>query len=382
MDSFSHHDPKFTEKLPPDCELYLVDGRMRVLSTSRRGLASEGCYLADLLASDGHNLAEVGELLACIEDMSQASELRLLLGSGSVRAVARRVSGFGGLSCLVLRSESGSADVETAGLAWEWAGSQANRLGMRSVPMVAHSVKILIVDDNPHSADYTTAMCRKLGCRSTKASTAGEAMALANRCYYDLALVDAWLPGMGAELLSKLLRERSLSFWGNEPLVATVLENERQALPRGGLCLVKPFALSSLSELISRARSHDIDDVPELEDLQPKPDPVLDLGLWKEDAEVLSRLCKALVAQGGELSKRLQEEVGYTESDSFASELRSIRSGCEVLHAGRLGKACVDVLECAEGASRSDQQLRLERLLLEIEVFRMFAVGNGLLYRN
>ena len=122
-------------ELPRDWRLVLIDKAMKVLAfTGLPGISGSkpayGLDLADYLAEEGLDLAEVGELLVCLEDMPADCELRLSLGSPSFNIVARGFKDSQGVSCIILRSRADEEAERALPAACEWASWTIRKLGL------------------------------------------------------------------------------------------------------------------------------------------------------------------------------------------------------------------------------------------------------------
>lgn len=365
--------------LPLDWQVFLVNAKMRILASTVSEIDPKAQVdLADYLSDRGYDLAEVGELLACLEDMPTDCELRMRLGNEGKGVVAKGIKQLPGISCVVLRPKSNDEDHPVQD-AWDWATERVQGLGFSS-PKGGLPIRLMVVDENPEVVSYGKILARKLGCRGEGALSGGEALAAAKNQIFDLVIVDDLMPGMGSRVLCQLLKERSERHWGRAPLVATMAEEAR--LP--GLCgdhlLEKPIALGELSQMVEAARIVRRESESHRERVDATP--VLKMELWEEEKPLLRRLSQALVAQGTELSHQLQLEAGYSKSEEFARELLSLKNGCDILHAGRLAEACQALLDEIPDLPEKNSGNLVERLLVEIESFRLFAAGNGLLNRD
>ncbi|MDQ8179015.1 response regulator [Pelagicoccus sp. SDUM812005] len=369
-------------ELPADWRLLLIDKGMKLLAfAGLPGLAgakpARGLDLADYLADEGLDLAEVGELLVCLEDMPADCELRLRLGNPSLSVVARGFADSNGVSCVVLRPRADEEAERALPAAWAWASWTIRSLGLRVGNPAEAPVHILVVDQNPEVVAYCRTLSRKLGCRSTGAGSGGEALARIKARAYDLVIVDSMIPGMGASALASIISERSKKDWGRSPLWAVMSPHERFESDASAHVLEKPLAMSDLKGAVKLARDFRIQALAATQEGEELA--VLNLDIWQEDQALLKRLTKALVAQGMELRLRLSENPSYPDSVDFMKDLTSLKNGCDILHAYRLAEACKDLLDVSQDAQSRRMLARLDRLLVEIEGFRLYAAGRGLL---
>ncbi len=369
-------------ELPVDWRLLLIDKRMKLLAfAGLPGVGSakpaRGLDLADYLADEGLDLAEVGELLVCLEDMPADCELRLRLGEPRMSVVARGFRESKGVSCVVLRPKADDEAERALPAAWAWAEWTMRSLGLLGHHAAGAPVRVLVVDQNPEVVAYCRMLSRKLGCRSMGASSGGEALAHVKAQPYDLVIVDSLISGLGANALGALIGERSKRDWGRAPLCAVMSPLETYGGELEMHLLEKPLGLGELKDTVGLAkayRSRALEDASEGAELE-----VLKMDIWEEDRALLKRLAKALVAQGTELTHRLSENPSYPDGVDFIKDLNSLKNGCDILHAYRLAAACKELLKvCHEPHSRR-MLAKLDRLLVEIEGFRLFAAGQGLL---
>ncbi len=369
-------------ELPSDWRLLLVDRGMKVLAycgLPGSGVAKpvRGLDLADYLADEGLDLAEVGELLVCLEDMPADCELRLNLGSPSSSIVARGFSETAGVSCVVLRPKTDSEAERALPAAWSWATWTLRSLGLLNRSLDDAPVRILVIDENPEIVTYGRTLSRKIGCRSTGAGSGGEALAQIKTQAYDLVLIDSAISGLGVSALGDLILERSRRDWGRDPLLAITTQYESKECFPGLHALEKPLALSDLKATVELAKKHR--SLALVKDSGGTELEVLKLDIWDEDRALLRRLAQALVAQSSELIFRLSENPSYPHSVDFMKDLNSLKNGCDILHAYRLAAACKDLLEVSQEPQSRRMLAKLDRLLVEIEGFRLFAAGQGLL---
>ncbi|MDQ8200081.1 hypothetical protein QEH56_18100 [Pelagicoccus enzymogenes] len=369
-------------ELPADWRLLLIDKGMKLLAfAGSPGLAGaqprRGLDLADFLADEGLDLAEVGELLVCLEDMPAECELRLRLGNPSFSIVARGFSESKGVSCVVLRPRADEEAERSLPAAWAWASWTIRSLGLAAGNAADAPVRILVVDQNPEVVAYCRTLSRKLGCRSTGAGSGGEALARIKAQPYDLVVVDSGITGMGASALGSIISERSRKDWGRPPMWAVMSPEGACEGELSAHVLEKPLALGELKKTVGLARQFRVQALSAAKE-EPEKE-VLNVSIWKEDKALLQRLAKALVAQGTELTIRLSENPSYPNSVDFMKDLTSLKNGCDILHAYRLAEACKALLEVSQDPQSRRMLACLDRLLVEIEGFRLFAAGQGLL---
>ncbi len=367
---------------PADWRLLLIDKGMKVLAfVGQAGVGginpSRGLDLADYLADQGLDLAEVGELLVCLEDMPADCELRLRLGNPSSSIVARGFKESKGVMCVVLRPKANAEAERVLPEAWNWATWMIRSLGLVEQDPTNAPVQVLIVDENPEVVTYGRTLSRKLGCRSSGADSGGAALAEIKARPFDLVIVDSVISGMGASTLGSLIAERSKRDWGRAPMFAIMTPSDSSLSFPETHSLEKPIGLDDLRKSVELARDFrtaaliDVSRTSELE--------VLKLEIWEEDKPLLQRLAKALVAQGTELTIRLSENPSYPDSVDFMKDLNSLKNGCDILHAYRLAAACKELLEVSQDPQSRRMLAKLDCLLVEIEGFRLFAAGQGLL---
>jgi CheY-like chemotaxis protein len=119
--------------------------------------------------------------------------------------------------------------------------------------LTPHPKRILCVDDDPDTCSMLCALLGLIGCQTSSAGTAQEALGLIAAGRFDLYLLDNWLPGGGGVELCRLLRDSDPS----TPIVfysGAALESEREeALAAGAQAyLVKPGDVALLVETVRR----------------------------------------------------------------------------------------------------------------------------------
>ncbi|EDY80605.1 response regulator receiver domain protein [Verrucomicrobiia bacterium DG1235] len=369
-------------ELPKDWRLFLVNAKMKVVAVSgidgfELGNSQSRDDLADYLTEESMDLAGVGELLVCLEEMPSECELRMRIGDPGLNVVARGVTGAKGVSCVVLRPRIDPEAEKALSKAWDWASWMARSLGLLDVRPEAAPIRALFVDQNSEVVDYGKTLARKLGCRSFGATSAGEALAQAKARLYDLVVIDALVPGLGASALGQLLRERSGRDWGRCPTIVIMSKDIRSQESVGQLAIEKPIGMSELKEMVAIARRDRHDFL--LSRGEDGKLEVLRLDVWQNDKPLLRRLSQAFMAQATEFTSKLSENPSYSLGHDFGKDLKSLKNGCDLLHAYRLSEVCRELLaECQDPDSRVLRQ-KLDGLLVEIESFRLFAASHGLL---
>lgn len=383
MSEASRNDAKDPiQELPEDWRLFLVNDKMKVMATAGPVAAGSaglinGLDLADVLEQEGLDLAEVGELLVCLEDMPTECELRLRLGEPATCIVARGFEESLGICCVVLRPKADPASEKLLPAAWGWATQTVKMLGLLRPDPSNAPLQILVVDQNPEVVEFGRALARKLGCRSSGAVSGGEALAQAKARRFDLVLVDNLIPGFGPTVLERLLKERGDRDWGQAPMVAAMTADVSSLEDPGQIAVEKPISIADLKEVVQLARHRKANPGEGKELVSGLP--VLKMDLWRGDIPLLRRLSKALVAQGAELSSKLGDGSGYQSSSELLEDLKSLKNGSDILHAYRLSAACRDLLDSIDLLQTKAWKAQLDNLMIEIEGFRLFASGQGLL---
>ncbi len=119
-------------------------------------------------------------------------------------------------------------------------------------PSPARTLRVLVADDEPTLRLAITLFLRRRGHEVTQAADAYEAFELASSQDFDVALVDARMPGDGLALLEKLEALPSLA--GRTALMTGDLGRARttQGIPTGRPYLVKPFDMNDAVNLIEK----------------------------------------------------------------------------------------------------------------------------------
>ncbi|MBC2608225.1 response regulator [Pelagicoccus albus] len=366
---------------PEQWGLILVDAKMRVLCLlgelrECQAQAGNRLDLADVLCEQGLELAEIGELLVCLEDIPPDCELRLRLGRPSISIVVKGLELGDGASCLVLRPNSEPEAEEMLDRVWAWARTVLQKAETAKRPAGPAPVSLLIVDENLEIVKFVRTLSRKLGCRTLGACSGGEALALSKSRPFDLVLIDHLLPGFGVKILSELLREKSLRDWGHAPTVVSMTKDVRYLDDSEKIAIEKPISMADLKVVVDLASS---DRESRFSSSEGESVEVLRMEAWKDKRELLKRLSQALLAHGMELAMRIREDSDFVRSSEFVSEMESLRSGCEMVYAERLTAACDQILANGLSGGSIPRLEHVEELLVQIEGFRLFAQAHGLL---
>lgn len=371
-----------SRELPSSWRLYLINEKMKVVAVAGSVAAQSaelihGLDLADLLEREGLELADVGELLVCLEDLPTECEVRLRLNKPSTCIVAKGFEKSLGVCCVVLRPKSDSLADQALASAWAWASQSIRMLGLIRPDPSKAPLQILVVDQNPEVVEFGRTLARKLGCHSSGAVSGGEALAQAKSRKFDLVLVDHLIPGFGHEILERLLKERGERDWGQAPMVAALTSDVLSLSDSEQIAIEKPISIGELKEVVQIARK--LKENPVGDPRASGALPVLKMDLWRRDVPLLRRLAKTLVAQSMELSFKLSESAGYQSSAQLLEDLKSLKNGSDILHAYRLSAACRDLLDSVHLLQTEAWRSQIDNLVVEIEGFRLFAAGQGLL---
>lgn len=133
---------------------------------------------------------------------------------------------------------------------------------MASTPQ-SQARKILLVDDDPLMLETMRVILQQAGYEVFEATSGYDAIILAQQCTFDLAMLDAFMPGMsGLELAQQLQQKYSLPFM----FVSGSSETElvKQATAHGAIgYLVKPFDLPQVLPAVQAALARG-DDIKQL----------------------------------------------------------------------------------------------------------------------
>jgi DNA-binding NtrC family response regulator len=144
---------------------------------------------------------------------------------------------------------------------------------------VASAVDLLVVDDDPEFRETLRARFSRQGFEVALASSGDEALALANRRHFDVAVFDVMMPGMtGVELLKRFKEE----YADTEVVMLTgqgSIESAVEAMKLGAYdYLQKPFPLKELETVMLKASER--------------------RNLRKENTQLKALLSRAQTAQG------------------------------------------------------------------------------------
>lgn len=336
--------------------------------------------LADLLCRHDYDLAQVGELLADLENLTTGDRVfeEISTPEGVRKVEGRELSASPRLLGLYVCKVGETRGVTPEGI-WDWGRMQAEALGLfggigRSLPLL----DTLVVDENTAALEYARIMLRKLGCRARSARSGGEAVAMAKGVAFDLVIIDNAVSGLGVQDLKELLSRRLREAWGQEPIFAIMRENSRESTKgEWDAFLAKPLAMGELKHLTHAARQRKKTRGNKGEYLLELP--VLDLSSWQDEGPLLNRLARTLVAQGREfLARAMSEDFGLIASE-FELEVRSLKNGADILQARRLSAVCQQLLDEMEESDGKDTPPSFERLVREFTRFKEYALDRGLL---
>ena len=123
---------------------------------------------------------------------------------------------------------------------------------------LAFQGKILVVDDDPVSAEIGRMMLRTLGFQVDLANDGRQALALASSVAYDLILMDRWMPVMGGVEATRCLRASSSALSRHVPifaLTANAGEADVAECRAAGMqeVIIKPL---NMNDLVEKLRLH------------------------------------------------------------------------------------------------------------------------------
>lgn len=110
------------------------------------------------------------------------------------------------------------------------------------------ALTILVADDEPALASTLTRFFERKGHAVRSAGSAATALALMEEVEFDLALVDANMPGNGRSVLEAL--EDHPDFSGHAVLMTGDAPDEDERLPGNAGLLAKPFEFEELFRLL------------------------------------------------------------------------------------------------------------------------------------
>lgn len=117
---------------------------------------------------------------------------------------------------------------------------------------------VLLAQDNPVNQEVGRTMIEALGCRVDVASNGHEVLSRMELNSYDVILMDCRMPVMDGLEAARLIRRKEESLGGPRTAIIAVAagfsDEDRNRCLDAGMddCLVKPFYLSELSEMMTR----------------------------------------------------------------------------------------------------------------------------------
>jgi len=126
------------------------------------------------------------------------------------------------------------------------------RVARRPAVEAQRRLRVLVADDEPNLRMAIALFLGRRGHEVTQAADAYEAVRLAGEREFDVALVDARMPGDGLELLEKL--EAMPALRGRTALMTGDIGRSRtsQGITTGRPCLTKPFDLDEMAKLVEK----------------------------------------------------------------------------------------------------------------------------------
>lgn len=117
---------------------------------------------------------------------------------------------------------------------------------------------MLLAQDNPINQEVGRTMIEALGCRVDVASNGYEVLHRMETSRYDVVLMDCRMPVMDGLAAARLIRRIEKQRGGPRTAIIAVAahftEEERARCVEAGMddCLVKPFHICALSEMMTR----------------------------------------------------------------------------------------------------------------------------------
>ena len=120
-----------------------------------------------------------------------------------------------------------------------------------------HSVRILLVEDNPVNQKLAVAMLKRMGHRVTLANNGAEACVIFDRDPFDLVLMDVQMPEMDGFEATRRLRQRERETGIRVPIVAMTahaMSGDRERCLDAGMDdhITKPISRKVLEETVMR----------------------------------------------------------------------------------------------------------------------------------
>ncbi|HVY69005.1 MAG TPA: CHASE domain-containing protein [Verrucomicrobiae bacterium] len=194
-------------------------------------------------------------------------------------------------------------------------------------------IKVMVVDDREPNREVIGGMLAAVGCDITRASTGGEALALAGQAHFDLIFLDLLMPGMSGEETARQLL--SLSPSGRMKIIAhtaAALPRLREAALAAGCVdfISKPIRCERLYECLETHAG------ARFEEIIPPAEPAIPVAATPEQLSLPDDLCRRL-ALAAELHsttalKSCLQELRQLGPDAshFAEEIRHLMRGYDM----------------------------------------------------
>jgi PAS domain S-box-containing protein len=124
-------------------------------------------------------------------------------------------------------------------------------------PLVLDSKKVLLVDDNAINRKVASEMLKKLGLEVTLAESGKKAIALAEKSFFDVILMDVQMPEMNGIEAMKTIRKLPIQIPYIVAVTAYAMQEDKSNLLLQGFdgYLAKPIKLENLIEIFTEIKS-------------------------------------------------------------------------------------------------------------------------------
>jgi len=183
----------------------------------------------------------------------------IMMSAAGIRGDAARCQALGVAACLPRSVDPGDLHrILIAARSRPATAGPTSLMTQHSLREATHSLRILLVEDNPVNQEHAAALLGKWGHAVTRATSAKEALAALEADTFDIVLMDVEMPGMDGLEATGIIRRRERQTGGHIPIVAMTahaMSGDREKCLRAGMdaYVSKPIRSPQLREAVEEA---------------------------------------------------------------------------------------------------------------------------------